>query len=66
MIYVIEGEIEVRVSTSETDISFLMKAGDGYLQSVYQKFEFRSTNGSSRLLILSDREHDKEDYYVEF
>jgi len=65
-VYVIEGEIEVRVTTPETKKSFLMGVGDSYLQCAYQKFEFMSVSNSSRLLVLCDREHDKKDYYTEF
>lgn len=64
IIGVIQGKLEVEISGDFPTQKFFLESGDMFEQSPGVRFKFRSVQGSSRLIVLCDREHDVEDYYT--
>jgi hypothetical protein len=63
MICLLEGKLFVEDVMKDEIISFTMEPGDSYIQRVNHKFRFRSLEKTSKLIVLSDTEHDESDYY---
>lgn len=67
LIFVTDGCVEVMTSSAtEEERVFQMGIGVMHQQKPGQKFKFRSLTPTSNLIVLCDREHDKEDYFTEF
>ena len=62
-IFVVAGSLDVEIYKDGVMIdSFVMNEGESYLQIPFYKFRFKSREHVSKLLVLCDENHDKEDY----
>jgi len=66
LISVIKGCIEVELYSKTSFKKFIMYPGDMFLQTPGYLFKFKSLEQLSRLIVLSDKEHDQSDYYTDF
>lgn len=64
LICVIEGLLEVKISTENSIATKILKPGDIFVQEPFCKFEFCSRDKSSKLIVLCDTIHDPADYYT--
>lgn len=66
MICLLDGSLCVEDASKEETTSFVMNPGDSYIQDTYHKFRFYSATSMSRLIVLSETEHDHSDYYTDW
>jgi dTDP-4-dehydrorhamnose 3,5-epimerase-like enzyme len=64
LICLAKGELEVKITDNTGERYHIMCEGSTYLQVPGMQFEFRSISDESTIIVLCDREHDPEDYYI--
>jgi mannose-6-phosphate isomerase-like protein (cupin superfamily) len=63
IICVVGGTLEAKVHDGNKSTTLFLNEGDVFRQEPGVQFEFKSLTNESQIVVLSDTEHDPEDYY---